>query len=296
MISLLWTLQRRSELSDASIIKTNQFSGAWAATFASILTGKPLFLRMGYILSRRMRLNGKRGLANVIKVLERVLFSFAERIAVTSEDALTIVAATGVFAKKLALVPSYVDTDLFGPHQIYDPRLPALFVGRLTPQKNPENMVTACVRAGLALDIVGAGALQERLAAQVAQADPPIRLLGPKQNEEIAALMRERTFFLLPSLHEGLPKALLEAMAAGMVCIAARIPGVTDLIEDGVTGILIEGHEPDDIAHAISRALVADHARLGSAARALVLARFGLPAYASRELAVISNCLGQSYS
>ena len=87
------------------------------------------------------------------------------------------------------------------------------------------------------------------------------------------------TLYVLPSVREGLPIALIEAMSCGLPCVASRLAGSTDvLIEDGVNGLLVT---PDDEA-AMTRAMrsvLADPAlaaRLGAGARAAVLERYAI--------------------
>ncbi len=84
---------------------------------------------------------------------------------------------------------------------------------------------------------------------------------------------------MLPSVREGLPIALLEAMASRLPCIATRLPGSTEgLIDHGVNGVLVEPDDTDGLAEAI-RTLLSDSdraARLGIAARETVVDRYSI--------------------
>ena len=82
--------------------------------------------------------------------------------------------------------------------------------------------------------------------------------------------------FVLPSLSEGSPNALLEAMACGLPIVATRVGGVPEIAVDGETALLVPPEDPVALARAIDR-LLRDRAlaaRLGSAARATVLTRY----------------------
>jgi glycosyltransferase involved in cell wall biosynthesis len=82
--------------------------------------------------------------------------------------------------------------------------------------------------------------------------------------------------FALPSVREGLPQALLEALASERAVVAARIDGVLELIQDGVTGLLVPPGDPAALASAIVD-LLRDRAlagRLGKAGRRLVEEQF----------------------
>jgi glycosyltransferase involved in cell wall biosynthesis len=93
---------------------------------------------------------------------------------------------------------------------------------------------------------------------------------------------------LMPSLHEGLPYTLLEAMALGIPVIASRVGGLAEVIQDGATGLLITPGNVSVLADAIRR-LIADpslRARLGDEALRLQRAKYSLEAMASSYLNV----------
>src|SRR5205085_11338794 len=86
----------------------------------------------------------------------------------------------------------------------------------------------------------------------------------------IEQLYRAADVFILPTLREGLPNAVLEAMASGAACIVSRLPGVTDtLITDGIDGRLVAPGDRSGFASALAELLddAGARARLGQAAR-----------------------------
>ncbi len=120
--------------------------------------------------------------------------------------------------------------------------------------------------------------LAQRPGAEVAMAGPgqaPGGLpqgaswLGWLQSEQRDALLAEGAVFVLPSLSEGMPIALLEAMANGLPIIATRVGAIPDLIEDGVDGVLVEPGDPAALAAALAAVLgdAERRAALGVAAR-----------------------------
>ena len=121
---------------------------------------------------------------------------------------------------------------------------------------------------------------------------PRVRFV--ERADDIEVYYRAADIFVLPSLREGLPNALLEAMATGVPCIASRLPGVTDaLIEDGASGLLIP---PGDRA-ALTKALddlLCDPRRaavIGAAARQTIVDRYGLEQTAKRYLEMYCDLL-----
>lgn len=287
---ILWSLwgplRHRARIRCSVALKTNQVSGAWSAILSHWLTGRPLIFRMGYLLSRRLRQNGSGRAAVVAALIERTACHAAARVLVTSDDAAGQLGARPVIAEKLLLTPTYVDIAAFAPKTDYDFTRPVIAVGRLTPQKNLANLICACAEVGCALVLVGVGECEAELRSLTARLSANVIFAGRIPNEALAKRLKEHSIFALPSLHEGLPKALIEAMACGMVCVGSDIPGVVDLIEDGRTGYLIRGFEPGDIASALRRALAEQRPDIGRAARAVIEDRFSLEHYATREAEV----------
>ena len=264
-------------------IKTNQVDSAVAALVARFATGRPLVVRLGYLLSSSYHDAGRRGRAVAARVLERAAFATARHILVSSRDIAARVGSHERMTCKVVIHPTYVDVDAFAAKTGYDFDAPLVWVGRMTPQKNLHALIRGCALAGRDLDLIGLGELEEDLRALAAGLPITVRFLGRAANEELPAMLRDHSVFILPSFYEGLPKALLEAMACGLVCVASTISGVTEVIREGDTGVLIEGFAPEDIAAAIERACRSGNATLGQAARATIEAGYSLDGHAARE-------------
>jgi glycosyltransferase involved in cell wall biosynthesis len=98
----------------------------------------------------------------------------------------------------------------------------------------------------------------------------------------------------MPSLHEGLPYTLLEAMALGKPVIASRVGGLAEVIEDGITGILVQPGDPVALADAIQRLVAAPslRMRLGEEAQRVQRARYSLEAMTSSYLQLYHEVSG----
>ena len=95
---------------------------------------------------------------------------------------------------------------------------------------------------------------------------PGVIWLGQRDN--VPELLASHDVFLLPSRGgEGLPKALLEAAAAGRPALVTDVPGCADFVEDGVTGWIVPEEDPSRLAEAIIAACHADLGQMGRAAR-----------------------------
>ncbi len=111
--------------------------------------------------------------------------------------------------------------------------------------------------------------------------------------DDAPQVLAQAQLVVLPSYREGLPKVLLEAAACGRPMIATDVPGCREIVEDGVTGLLVPPRESEPLADAIA-ALLADPelcARMGRAARARAEREFGLDAVIDRTLAVYRELL-----
>jgi glycosyltransferase involved in cell wall biosynthesis len=131
-------------------------------------------------------------------------------------------------------------------------------------------------------DIVGDGPMRAELEAL--DHDYVVTFLGPRDEAEVARLMDEALLFVLPSIiapdgqMEGIPVALMEALAHGRPVVSTRISGIPELVHDGVSGLLVEPGNAPALAHAM-RALLEDRERaraMGERGRQVVAREFEL--------------------
>lgn len=129
-------------------------------------------------------------------------------------------------------------------------------VGEHIPRKNHETCLRAVAALpGVTLLFCGVGELETTLKAQ-AQAlgmAERVRFLGFRR--DVPALLAASDVFLFPSYQEGLPVSLMEAMAAGLACVASRVRGNADLLATGEGGWLVAPGDHPGFAQALSQAL-----------------------------------------
>jgi glycosyltransferase involved in cell wall biosynthesis len=187
---------------------------------------------------------------------------------------------------KLPVVHCGIDTERFTPSPDGAPPKSAptvLAVGRLDPRKGHSLLVEALGRlVGDGTDarviIVGEGperATLERLARDLGVSDR-LSLPGAVGQDEIGSWFASADVFCVPSLAEGLPVVLMEAMASELPVVAPRLMGIPELVEDGVNGTLVTPGRADELAAALDRQLADPEARrrMGAAGRERVLAEF----------------------
>jgi len=122
--------------------------------------------------------------------------------------------------------------------------------------KNGKQQIDRRIEASLPNDdlyyiICGQGILNKELQALCKQLRVHDHVIFLGQRTDIADLLHMSDIFVFPSLREGLPVSLMEAMAAGLPCVASKIRGNVDLIEGGAGGFLCEGNSPGVYAYAI---------------------------------------------
>ncbi len=126
------------------------------------------------------------------------------------------------------------------------------------------------------LQLIGSGpglAAMQALAQQLAIA-ANVHFLGDR--EDVPALLEQAQLFVLASRYEGLPISILEAMRAGLPVIASSVGGIPELVEDGVTGLLVPGGDLQALTLALRRLLADGRLRrsMGQAGRLAFLTRF----------------------
>jgi glycosyltransferase involved in cell wall biosynthesis len=170
---------------------------------------------------------------------------------------------------------------------------------RLEAQKGHDVLLTALAAHksegnAFIVALAGGGSMREALECRVAELglDEEVRFLG--QLDEIGPLLAAADAVLLPSLWEGLPLTLLEAMARGRPVIASAVGGVPEVVEDGISGLLVPPGKPEALAAALGelrrRPRAAD--ALGAAAAARVRTEFTWSRAVERFEAVYDEVLG----
>jgi glycosyltransferase involved in cell wall biosynthesis len=171
-------------------------------------------------------------------------------------------------------------------------------VGRLHEQKGHIFLLQAAAlirqtHPQVRFRIIGDGPLRAALQARARELGVSgiVEFLGAR--DDVPVQMQEFDVFVLPSLWEGLPYVLLEAMAAGVPIVTTDFSGVREVISDGVEGVIVPSGNPQALATALVD-LLKDHARRaerGTKGAQLVKERFSLDAMVERTLEVYARAM-----
>ena len=204
---------------------------------------------------------------------------------------------------KLHSVHLGIDTAEFPSHPQRTDRshLRLLCVGRLSPEKGQVFLLDAMAalrRNGipLRLHLVGDGperASLERQSRNLGLAED-VKFEGWVDGPRLMTLYAETDIFALPSLAEGIPMVVMEAMAMQIPCVAPHITGLPELIEDGVDGMLFQVADVDDLVRAIQKLSNSSQLRLemGQRARARVEREFDMARNTEHFAALLRQQLG----
>ena len=139
-----------------------------------------------------------------------------------------------------------------------------LNIGELIPRKNQETLIRAIAEIdGVSLMIAGQGTLREKLKQLVAELGISDRVKFLGYRNDISELCAACDIFAFPSFHEGLPVALMEAMATGLPVVCSRIRGNTDLVDEN-GGALFDPHSVEECRDAISTILRRDRSKMAA--------------------------------
>jgi glycosyltransferase involved in cell wall biosynthesis len=174
------------------------------------------------------------------------------------------------------------------------------WIGRMVPIKDLPLLLDAVAALPPALShvrllLVGDGPEREACERRAREAGIAARVEWAGFVDDPGAALARMSVFALPSRHEGLPLAMLEAMAAGVPCVVAAVGGIPAAIGDSGAATLVSERTPAAWAAALARVLgdPAEAARSGRSARARVADHFTLERCAERYLGVYRASLGE---
>ncbi len=277
---------------------------------------------MGRLLGKRVIVKyGNSGLFGDVQASQRtwrgrvrltVLRRWVDVNIALSAEMETELLAAGFPSERICRMVNGVDAEAFRPQEsktaakeslgLAD-RTIALFVGRLTAQKALptlmlalQNAVTVCPQLHLVL--VGDGPDRLALEQRVSELGiaPHITFVG--KAADVRPYLNAADMFVLPSVAEGISNALLEAMAAGVACVATAVGGSPEVLDDGACGVLLPPERPDLLSAALVR-LARDPdeaARLGRLARSRILSHYDFAVVGDQYRSLYAQLLSERVS
>ena len=225
------------------------------------LSGAPMMVTFQWDYASQTRMNERRGIRFwLAPLLERLAVRPADLVLVTAPWLEDIVRAR--YGKPMVLLPNWADVPgLCAPAgSLADG--PVVFAGRLHSSKGVDVLLKAMMMLRASgrkneLVIFGEGERRKELAKLASDLGlDGVEFCGAVPNAQVLETLGHASAFVLPTrTMEGHPKALAEAMVVGTACIATDVPGNRDLIDDGVSGLLVPPGDIAALAKAIDRVL-----------------------------------------
>jgi glycosyltransferase involved in cell wall biosynthesis len=294
-LAALWSLIRLLKAERPDIVHTHTSKAGVLGRLAAWITGIPIRVHTphGHVFY------GHFGSVPswLFLTIERVLAPLTDRlIGLTAAEKLEHLERGVGQGDRFAVIPSGIDIDLFKKARAFGRVVPDWFgcplnstiigsVGWLTDIKGHRFLVDAVAqlreeRLHVHLVIIGSGEQHDALLHQAKKSGigDAVHLVGHRDDIEIA--LAGMDCFVLPSLNEGMGRALIEAMAAGLPVIASRVGGIPALIEHETNGLLFSAGESPALADALRR-IVRDSTwagSLGAHAMQSIGPGYGIPA------------------
>jgi glycosyltransferase involved in cell wall biosynthesis len=285
------------------VINTHSSTDSWLCAVAcATLAGAPPIVRTRHVSTTIRNRPGTRW-----------LYVGATAHIVTTGEALRrqLARENGIPLAHMTSVPTGIDLARFVPgnpaaaraHLGMPPR-PALgIVATLRDWKGHDVLFEAIARdraawVGWQLLVVGDGPYRDRLEAKLAALGLTGAIHFAGQQQDVVPWLQALDIFALPSWgEEGVPQAILQAMACALPVVSTPVGAIAEAVDDAVTGILVAPRSPEALAAALARLRddPALRARLAAAGRARAVRDFGLPPMLDRMEAIFAAAIGESY-
>lgn len=200
-------------------------------------------------------------------IAQWISLRYSSMIIVTTPSLKKRIIARGYNPRKVQIVPNHVDTSMFFSMEKEKCRKELgmngterniLFVGRFAPQKNLFLLVEGLTKLkDFNLYLIGEGEQEEDLRKYVKDhgVEKRVKFLGKIPRKRLPRYMNACDVFVLPSLYEGHPKALIEAMACGCAIVASDVEGNNDVIRDNIEGLFFNPESSSDLSEKVKSIL-----------------------------------------
>jgi glycosyltransferase involved in cell wall biosynthesis len=250
----------RKILKECSVVRLMQFTSIVPAAISKLFYGNKIVATYGFPYSESLKVRGRKLQLIIWRMVERFLLATVNRFIATYQKTVNYLSDRGVSLKKISILPNGVDIEVFKPlsKERDGRKMELLFVGRFGQEKNVINMAKALgllENKNFSITLIGRGTMEKDVRKILNDHKIDYEILSPLPHNKLVDKYQSADIFLLPSVEEGYPKVLIEAMACGLPCIVGKYPGYSDIITNEENGIVCE-FDPESIAKAINRLML----------------------------------------
>ena len=289
--AILLPFLNREKLQKSDVYRGMQLSGALPGLIAKYFYHKRLFVNYGYDYGELTRIEGKPVRAFLYKLLEKILLPKLDGTIVTTQSLRQKLSRSGL--TQIHLIPNSVDTKLFKPLKGIQPDIDVLYVGRLEPQKNLQLLIRAVAEirtVSLRVVFIGAGSQKRMLEELGRKLHVELLIFSNIAHDQLVNFYNRAKIFILPSVIEGHPKALLEAMSCEVAVVGSKIAGITDVVTSNYDGIVVDpqvGYLSNTIKKLMQNPKL--RRRLGKKARKTILKHYLNESLWLREIRILKG-------
>lgn len=230
-----------TQVRNCNVFRVMQTSGGIPAIVGRIFFGKPFIVTYGFDYQSISQLEGKRIRAVLFPLLLAIILKLADSVFVTTKKNLKILSKK--IGKKVIYIPNGVDIYKFKPQKKRNKNFfTILNIGRLVKQKNQQLLIKAVglsrFKKNIKLQIIGSGPLKKDLLRIAEQKGVILEIIDHIDYGKMPFHYINAELFCLPSLEEGSPKVLIEALSSGCICVVSDIPQHREIISDKINGFL----------------------------------------------------------
>lgn len=252
LISFVWKTYQVSKGKD--LIHAQWIYTGWVAWMVGTLRGIPFVITLrgsDVLYARKNRL---------MKSLSLWVLKRAVYITTVNRDLRDWLIAQGLESDRVLFIRNGVDLTLEKEREAESASCRLLFVGNLGRGKGIQYLIDALSlipssREAVRLTLIGEGEEREQLQRQAQKkgVNQIIDFVGVRPPEQIPQWMIRSDLLVLPSLSEGTPNVVLEAMASGLPVVASDLPGIREVVIDSETGLLVKPQDTFDLAEKLTR-------------------------------------------
>ena len=187
--------------------------------------------------------------SNISKKYEKTALSLADAITVNSKEGYNYYTEMGF---NVVQIPNAIDLNLIPKKSTKQFENQIIFAGRLSKEKGIATLLETATQLpdNYHLLIAGSGPLEEKV-QNLADKKTNVHYLGYQSKQNLLSLIRGSDLLVQPSLEEGMSSTLLEAMACGTCILASNIEGISEIVENNKTGLLVEPDNKDELLNKI---------------------------------------------
>ncbi|MFH1704114.1 MAG: glycosyltransferase [Nitrospirota bacterium] len=286
-------LHRLMKKKQIHVVRTHRYRSNLYGRLAAFFAGVPVIIASVHDNYRTDKRPKRR-------IMNRILSKITDKIVAVSEDVKEdIMRYDRIDPSKIEVIPNGIDVERFNPEKnttdirkefsLEEDDIVIGFIGRIVTAKGLEYLLDALPYLkgefkSIKLLIVGEGSLVEKLKERAKKNNIFDNILFTGKRRDIPEILASINIFVMPSIAEGFPNALLEAMAMGKPIVTTEVGGIPEIVKNGFNGLLVPPRDTLSLSKAIKELISNDQlaAKMGQAASNLVRDNLSIKAIAQK--------------